>query len=119
MADLRLETPEHFDFSSPDDWPRWKKQFQQFWLASNLAKEDDECQISTLLYCLGEDAKDTLASTNISEEDRKKYDQVLKKFDSHFLVRRNIIFKRARFNRRYQQEGESAEQYITVLYQLA
>ena len=74
---------------------------------------------ATLLYCLGEDAEDVLASTNISEEDRKKYDQVLEKFDSHFLVRRNIVFERARFNGRYQQEGESAEQYITVLYQLA
>ena len=78
-------------------------------------KLSDERHISTLLYCLGaEDAEDVLASTNISEEDpredRKKYDQVLEKFDTHFLVRRNIIFERARFNGRYQQEGESAEQ---------
>ena len=40
------------------------------------------------------------------------------KFDKYFKVRRNTIFERARFNRRSQQEGESAEQYITKLYEL-
>ena len=33
-------------------------------------------------------------------------------------MRRNIIFERARFNRRNQREGESAEQFITQLYTL-
>ena len=37
------------------------------------------------------------------------------KFDK---VRRNIIFERAKFNRRNQREGESVEQYITALYSL-
>ena len=40
------------------------------------------------------------------------------KFDEHFQVRRNVIFERAKFNRRYQHAGESAEQYITALYSL-
>ena len=33
-------------------------------------------------------------------------------------MRRNVIFERARFNRCTQQQGESAEDYITVLHQL-
>ena len=49
---------------------------------------------------------------------RKKYDAVVGKFDAYFEVRRNTIFERARFNRRSQREGESAEQYITELYEL-
>jgi len=44
---------------------------------------------------------------------------VLEKFDNHFQVRQTQIFKRARFNKRNQVDGESAEQYITTLYQLA
>ena len=46
------------------------------------------------------------------------YDTVLGKFDSFFQLRRNVIFKRARFNRRCQLPGESAEQYIMELYNL-
>ena len=46
-------------------------------------------------------------------------DAVIGKFDQYFKVRRNTIFERAKFNRRSQKEGESVEQYITDLYELA
>ena len=36
---------------------------------------------------------------NITEEELKKYDDVLAKFDEHFKVRQNIIFERAKFNK--------------------
>ena len=76
-------------------------------------------QVSTLLYCLGEEAETVLASTNITDEQRKVYDTVISKFDSFFKVTRNVIFERARFNRRVQLEGETAEQFIIELYNLS
>ena len=57
-------------------------------LNSGLSKEDEEHQVSTLLYCLGEDADDVRTSTNISDKNRKKYTEVLAKFDGHFKVRK-------------------------------
>jgi len=53
------------------------------------------------------------------EDQRKKYDDVLAKFDEHFKVRQNIIFEKAKFNKRVQLDGESSEQYITTVHQLA
>ena len=81
--------------------------------------EDEEGRISTLLYCLGEDANGVLSSTNISEESRKKYMDVLAKFDAHFKVCKNVIFEHTRFNRQDQQEEESVKQFITSLYSLS
>lgn len=118
MANIRLQPPDPFNFRSPDDWPRWKRRFEQFRCASGLTQEDQRRQVSTLLYCLGEEAEDVLTSTNISAEARASYDSVLAKFDDFFQVRKNVIFERARFNRRNQLEGESAEQYVTALYSL-
>ena len=60
-----------------------------------------------------------LSSTNPTDADRKEYDKILEKFDAFFKVRKNTIFERARFNKRNQLEGESAESYITALYELA
>ena len=71
------------------------------------------------MYCLGEESDDVLTSTGITNDERKNYKDVLKKFDSFFKVRRNVIFERALFNRRQQAEGETAEQYIAALYNLA
>ena len=119
MAQLRLQPPEPFDFKTQDDWPRWKRRFQQFRVASGLIADDAAKQISALLYCLGEEAEAVLDSTNITAEEKAVYNTVVSKFDDFFRVRRNVIFERARFNRRNQQEGESAEQYIMVLYELA
>ena len=118
MANVHFQPPESFNFRKPDEWPRWRKRFEQFRIASGLAEEAEERQVNTLLYCLGDDAEDVLRSTNISEEDRKKYGKVLENFDQFFQVRKNVIIERARFNSRHQQEGETSEQYITALYRL-
>ena len=47
------------------------------------------------LYCVGEEAEDVLTSTNITAQNRKKYDKVLGKFDDFFKVRKNVIDERA------------------------
>ena len=115
---IPLRPPQPFDFKKPDEWTRWKRRFQQFLSASGLDKEEELRQISTLLYCLGDEAEGVLASTNISDDARKSYKDVMAKLDEHFKVRNNTIYERARFNRRDQQEGESAEEYVTALYEL-
>ena len=119
MAEIRLQPPEPFNFRTPDDWPRWKRRFLQFREASGLNGSEETKQISTFLYCLGEEAEAVLSSTNATADDRKEFSRVLDKFDSFYKVRKNVIYERARFNRRNQQSGESAEQYIMALYDLA
>ena len=119
MALLQLKPPESLDFSHPEDWPKWKRRFEQFRCASGLHEQDDTKQISTLLYCLGEEAEEVLLSTNPTEDEKKAYDSVIEKFNTFFKVRNNVIYERARFNRWNQLESESAEQYIIELYKLA
>ena len=115
MANIKLELPGQFNFSKPDEWPKWRKHFEQFRSASKLSAEADLQQVNTLLYCLGEEAESVLAPTGLKVA---KYDAVMEEFDEHFKVRRNVIFERARFNHRCQREGESIEQYVTELYNL-
>ena len=100
MAQIRLQPPVPFNFKQPDDWSRWKCRFEQFRLASGLDTDPAVKQVSTLLYCMGEEADVVLASTNITEEAKKVYETVCGKFDDFFKVLRNVIFERARFNRR-------------------
>lgn len=60
MAGIRLNPPEQFDFSKPDEWPKWKKRFEQYRSASGLKTEEDPRQVDTLLYCMGEEADSVL-----------------------------------------------------------
>lgn len=92
MAEVRLQPPDPFNFRNPDDWPRWKRRFQQFRDASGLSEGPAQKQVSTFLYCLGEEAESVLASTNATEADRADYTRVLEKFDAFFKVRKNVIY---------------------------
>ena len=98
MASLRLDVPENFDFRSPDDWPRWKKRFEQFRLAPGLVGESKQRQISTLLYCLSGDAEDVLGRFSYQQTLHRKRGRSTTKYWRNWKVQRNIIFERARFN---------------------
>jgi len=100
-------------------WPKWWSRFEQYRVASVLSKESEERQVSTLLYCLGEEAEDILDTTGISVEHRKQYSQVLSKFDAFFGIRKNVIIECAKFNCRCKFPEEPAEQFIASLYNLA
>ena len=90
---LNLRPPDPFNFRNPDDWPRWKRRFEQYRVAAGLTSDSGAKQVNTLLYCLGEEAEAVLDSTNASAADKTSYD---------------TVFERARFNRRSQQEGKRA-----------
>ncbi|UYV64850.1 K02A2.6-like [Cordylochernes scorpioides] len=75
----QIQPPETFDFSTPNEWPKWRKRFERY----------------------------------LVEEEATKIDSVLKAFDSHFCVRKNIIHERAKFNSRIQEDREPVDEFIT------
>ena len=116
-ASFQVAIPEPFCFSRPEEWEKWSRRFERFRIASGLTLREDEVQVSTLIYAMGDQADDILHSFALSEENRKSYQMVKSKFDDHFVKRRNVIFERAKFNR--QEGGESVDTFITALYSLA
>ena len=65
-----LQIPALFTFNSPDEWPKWKRHFQQYHIASGLDKEGDEHQVSATILV------------------KEKFTDVLQKFDKFFEVRK-------------------------------
>ena len=63
MATVNLQPPARFCFQNTDEWPKWKCRFEQYRQASGLADKGEERQVSTLLYCLGDDAEKILDTT--------------------------------------------------------
>ena len=115
----KLTPPEALDFTQPQKWTEWARRFQRYRTASKLDKEDGEVQVSTFIYAMGPEAEIILDKSGLEEADRSKFDKVFEKFESHFTPQRNYIHEHAIFNRRSQLEGESVEQYVRTLYDLA
>ena len=82
MASYCLQLPPPFVFKCPDDGPKWKCRFQPFRLVSGLNTEGNAKQVSTRLYCMGEDAEDTLSIMNPTEDESTDMDRVLEKFNA-------------------------------------
>ena len=118
-ATFQVAAPEPFNFSRPEEWTKWIRRFERFRKASGLDAKEDEAQVNTLIYSMGDDADEILRSFALSDADKKKYAPVVAQFEAHFVKRRNIIFERARFNMRRQEEGEPVDAFITGLYALA
>ena len=98
MTSFRVQLPEKFDFSRQEEWPKWSRRFERFRQASGLVKEEEESQINTLIYAMGDQADDILNSFNLTTTQLKQYHTIKTRFDEHFVVRRNVIFERAKFN---------------------
>lgn len=68
---------------------------------------------------MGDRADDILLSLRLAEDKQNNYDEVKQAFDQHFVGVHNVIFERAKFNKRCQEVGESAENFITAVHKLA
>ena len=115
----KFHAPEALDFSKPDEWPEWKGRFHRYRIATKLNKEENEIQVSALVYSMGRQAESIFNCFGLNAADQKDFDKVLQKFDAHFTPARNTIHERAMFHQRCQKQGESVEQFVRSLYEMS
>ena len=96
-ATYQVQPPEQFNFSRPGEWPKWARRFERFRKASGLTEKDEEAQVNTPMYSMGDEADDILRSFGLSTDNAMKYSVVKGKFDGHFVKCRNVIYERAKF----------------------
>ncbi|KAK9543155.1 hypothetical protein VZT92_000952 [Zoarces viviparus] len=118
-ATFSIQLPEPFDFSKPHEWTKWIRRFERFRQASNLTASSEENQVNTLIYCMGDEADDVIRGLKLSDADQRHYANVRDGFQSFFVVKKNIVYERARFNMRKQEAHETVDAFVTALYALA
>ena len=110
---LKINLPENFQFTKPQLWPEWKQPFIRYRIPTKLNKEEDEIQISMLIYSMGKQAEHTHKSFTLEEEGKENYNTILERFDVYFVPKRNVIHKRAGFiNADNMQENPSKRSSI-------
>ena len=92
-AQVSLMPPEGFDSTHQDSWTKWKRRFERYRSAPGLLEKDEAVQVSALIYAMGERAEEIFDSFGLSETDTRKYDQVSKRFQEHFIKRHNLIYE--------------------------
>ena len=118
IASYQVSPPEKFSFKA-EEWPKWVRRFERFRKATGLDEKSGENQVNTLIYTMGEQADDVFASFVLTPEESQDYNEVKGKFEAYFVVKKNVIYERARFNSRIQADNESVSTFITDLHKLA
>ena len=120
FAMAKVSSPDAFDFSTPAAWPAWKQCFLRFRTISKLGKEDEDCQVSTLLYSMGPDAETVLEQLTFEDPaDATKWKPVTEKLDVYFQPTINVIHQRCIFESLMQQPGRTVEEFVSVLHSTA
>ncbi|KAM7300813.1 uncharacterized protein ISCGN_016398 [Ixodes scapularis] len=114
-----VELPEKLDFRRPEDWKRWFTRWERYRVISGLKKQDNETQVNTLVYAMGREAEDILASLKLTDAEKQDYGAVTEAFGKHFVPRTNVIYERAKFNSRKQEPHETVDAFVTDLYKAA
>jgi hypothetical protein len=64
----QIKPPDPLDFTKADTrWPDWKRRFERYRIATKLFKEDDDIQISTLLYIMGNESEYVFTQFSLDE----------------------------------------------------
>ena len=83
MATFQVTAPESFDTHYPENWTKWIRRFERFRQASGLASKSEENQVNTLVYSMGDEADDILASSSTEtareREAIKQQQEILRK----------------------------------------
>ena len=117
---MAFKPQKQFDFTKPTAWPAWQR-FSLYTLTSKLDREDKAVQISSLIYAMGPEAE-KIYTTFTGMDDNTTLQQVLSKFDEHFVPRVNVLHERAAALQSilaHSEPDENIETYVRKLYELS
>jgi len=97
--------------SVADDWKRFREQWENYELATNLTDASSEKSAAVFITCIGNDAYDIFRSLEFeTPADRKKIDKVIEAFET-FCV--GAVHERYVFNKRQQElSGERFDVFL-------
>ena len=102
-----------------ENWKLWKQQWNNYVILSKLDKMEATVQLAMLENCLGSDGLKICNSLTFGTDETKDMKAVIMKLEETFIGELNETYERYMFNLRKQQSGESIDDYVTDLRNLA
>src|SRR5215469_4141684 len=101
-----------------NEWKRFRSQWQNYEIATDLVTETTDKRAAILLACIGSEAYELVQTFELSETDSRKVEKVIEAFDRHFVGQINVTYERYIFNRRIQETGETFNAFFSEIRKL-
>ena len=119
MEFLRQPKPMTLEGCVATEWTQFKDNFDIYSIATGCSLKEESIKAATLLYCLGQSARDVLDTLEPTKEEKASSKEIIKKLDEYFIPKKNKTVERHKFNTRGQQANENIDQYLGELRKLA
>lgn len=119
MEDARGIVPLHINGNTAKNWRIWISRFRNNMCASELDKKAENIRCAQLLHYIGEDGYQVFKTFTFTDAQKDKIEELIKKFENHFLPRENTSYERYVFFNMKQKSGQPIEQFITSLREQA
>lgn len=102
------------------NWKTFKQAWEYFVIATELTDKDASIQAAALCSIMGQNTVNVMNSlTTLTEDDKKKPAEILKRLGEHFIPKRHVVFERSKFLDCNQVEHEGVDAYVVRLRQHA
>lgn len=118
---MEFKPPRGMSFSGDisNNWKTFMQKFNIFLEANEYLKKADNVKIAMFLNCIGDEGLHIFNTFQLTDEDKKSYDTIIKSFKDYCSPRKSTVLNRYKFFIRSQQEGETFDQFQTALKSLA
>jgi len=102
------------------NWKTFNQAWDYFIIATELNNKDLSIQAAALCSIMGQDAVKVINSlTTLSDDDKKKLAEILKRLSEHFINKRHVVFERSKLLDCNQVGHEGVDAYVVRLPQHA
>ena len=132
MASYQIPPPTPMSLKGDvvENWKEFESAWEDYLIATQLDTKltngdgspnpDGRRMVSaTLCSIMGPECKRILTTLPISEANRKIPEEVIKALRDYFIPQRNVLYERFVFNSTTQKPGETIDQFVIRLRQLA
>lgn len=119
MENLKKVEDLSFEGNVAENWRIFKKSYDIFEIALNVHEKKDDTRIAVFLNAAGKDALELFDTLPINEDNKKKFDQVIKAFEDFCMPKKNMVYERFVFYSRNQKEGETFDTFLIDIKKLS
>ncbi|UYV72940.1 K02A2.6-like [Cordylochernes scorpioides] len=104
------------DQNDPNKWPKWRKKFENYIIASDLNSKTIQQQRAILLHIIGDSALEIYNTFGFEENAQSPtIKDILDKYDQYFRPFKNTIYKRYIFFTCEQKLNQTFDDFVTEI----
>ena len=101
------------------DFEAWRTQWTAYVNLSGLSEESAETKVQALNLCFSRETLTIVNNLGLTNEQKKDVDAIIRAIKNHIDGHRNESMERHALRRRIQQPGETFDDYLVALRELA